>query len=75
MLKQINTTHRPVYITQNGEARGVLVDTDTYENMQKALGILKLVSQGEKEIENRKFTKQSEVFKEIEARYFSDVKK
>lgn len=27
MLEQVNETGRPVYITQNGEARAVLLDT------------------------------------------------
>ena len=37
VLKQINETHRPVIITQNGEPRAVLQDPESYENMRNAL--------------------------------------
>ena len=50
LLKQINETRRPVLITQNGEPRAVLQDPESYENMRNAIGILKLVSQGEEDV-------------------------
>jgi len=75
VLKQVNSTHRPIYITQNGEAKGVIVDTDSYENMLNALGILKLISQGEKDIEKNNLTEQSKLFDSIESKFFKNVKK
>ena len=66
LLKQINETHRPVIITQNGEPRAVLQDPKSYENMRNAIGILKLISQGEEEIKNGKSKSQEEVFRNIE---------
>ena len=51
MLRQINETHNPIVITQNGEAKGVLVDPCSYQEMVDALGILKLISQSERYIE------------------------
>jgi prevent-host-death family protein len=66
LLKQINETHRPVIITQNGEPRAVLQDPKSYENMRNAIGILKLVSQGEEEIKNGKSKSQEDVFESIE---------
>jgi prevent-host-death family protein len=66
LLKQINETHRPVVITQNGEPRAVLQDPESYENMRNAIGILKLISQGEEDIRNEKSRLQKEVFAEIE---------
>jgi prevent-host-death family protein len=66
LLKQINDTHRPVIITQNGEPRAVLQDPQSYENMRNAIGILKLISQGEEEIKDGKSKPQEEVFKNIE---------
>ena len=50
LLKQINETHRPVIITQNGEPKAILQDPKSYENMRNAIGILKLISHGEDEI-------------------------
>ena len=66
LLNQINDTHRPVIITQNGEPRAVLQDPESYENMRNAIGILKALSQGESDIKNGKFKSQKEVFNEIE---------
>ena len=66
LLKQINETHRPVVITQNGEPKAVLQDPESYENMRNAIGILKLVSQGEEDIRKGKSKAQDELFTEIE---------
>ena len=66
LLKQINETHRPVVITQNGEPRAVLQDPESYQNMRNAIGILKLISQGEDEIRGGKSKSQQEVFENIE---------
>jgi prevent-host-death family protein len=66
LLRQINETHRPVVITQNGEPRAVLQDPESYENMRNAIGLLKLISLGEKDIKERKSKSQEEVFANIE---------
>jgi len=66
LLNQINETQRPVIITQNGEPRAVLQDPISYENMRNAIGILKLISQGEADIRNGKVKSQEDVFKGIE---------
>jgi prevent-host-death family protein len=67
LLKQINETHRPVVITQNGEPRAVLQDPQSYENMRNAIGILKLLSQSEEEVRQGKTKSQEEVFANIES--------
>ena len=66
LLEQINNTHRPVIITQNGEPRAILQDPQSYEHMRNAIGLLKLISQGEKDIKSGKVKTQSEVFDNIE---------
>jgi len=66
LLKQINETHRPVIITQNGEPRAVLQDPKSYENMRNAIGILKLISQSEDEVRSGNSKSQQEVFENIE---------
>ena len=52
LLNQINETHRPIIITQNGEPRAVLQDPKSYENMRNAFGLLKLISLGEMDVRN-----------------------
>ena len=66
LLKQINDTHRPVIITQNGEPKAVLQDPESYENMRNAIGILKLISMGEEDIKNGNLLEQEAVFNMIE---------
>ncbi len=68
VLKQINETHRPMIITQNGEPRAVLQDPQSYENMRNAIGLLKLISQGENDIKKGDFIEQDEMFKTIESK-------
>ena len=67
LLNQVNETHRPIIITQNGDARAVLQDPTSYENMRNAIGILKLISQGEADIRKRKVKSQDDDFNSIEA--------
>jgi prevent-host-death family protein len=66
LLKQINETHRPVIITQNGEAKAVLQDPESYENMRNAIGILKIISLGEEDIRAGRVKTQKEVFEAVE---------
>jgi prevent-host-death family protein len=66
LLKQVNETQRPVIITQNGEPRAVLQDPQSYESMRNALGLLKLISQGEEDIRKGKVRTKDEVFSRIE---------
>ena len=66
MLEQVNETHRPIIITQNGEPRAVLQDTESYENMRNAIGILKLISLGEEDIRKGQSKSQDDVFSDLE---------
>ncbi|MDQ7825694.1 MAG: type II toxin-antitoxin system Phd/YefM family antitoxin [Candidatus Eremiobacteraeota bacterium] len=66
LSRQINETHRPVLITQNGELRAVFQDPESYENMCNAIGLLKLICQGEDDVAKGRFTPQDEVIAAIE---------
>ena len=44
----------------------VLQDPESYENMRNAIGLLKLISQGESDVRNGKVRSQEDVFKDIE---------
>ena len=68
LLRQVNETHRPVIITQNGMARAVLQDPESYESMQNAFLILKLMAQGEADIRTGRHSDQGEVFERIRSR-------
>ena len=66
MLEQVNESHRPVYVTQNGEPKAVLVDTESYEKMKKAIGLLKLLTQGEGDIIEGRVLAQEEFFADMD---------
>jgi len=66
VLKQINETHRPMIITQNGEARAVVQDPKSYEEMRNAIALLKLLSQSEEDIRNGEVVSENEVFAKVD---------
>jgi len=67
VLKQINETHRPMIITQNGEAKAVIQDPVSYENMKNTISMLKLLSFAEEDIRKDDLFDEEDVFKEVEA--------
>jgi len=66
ILLQVNETHRPVIITQNGEPRAVLQDPESYEHMRAAIGLMKLLTQGEEQVRLGKVSDQEEMFQRLE---------
>lgn len=68
MMKYVTEVKNPIVITQNGEAKAVLLDIDSYQNMQNAFSLLKIVQLSEKQIEKGQFKPSEQVFNEIETR-------
>jgi prevent-host-death family protein len=66
VLKQINETHRPMIITQNGEAKAVIQDPQSYEDMRNAISLLKLLSFAEEDIKNGNTYSEEDVFSSVE---------
>jgi len=66
MMKYITDVKNPVIITQNGEAKAVLVDIETYQNTQNAFHLLKMLQLSENEIEKGNFKTSDVVFNNIE---------
>ena len=66
VLKYINETHRPMIITQNGEAKAVIQDPKSYEDMKNALTIMKLLSFAEEDIRNGNLHSEEDVFDSVE---------
>ncbi len=69
VLREIQDTKSPMIITQNGEAKAVLVDTHSYESLVETVEMLKLLAMGEKEVSEGKLIPQEEVFKSIEKEF------
>lgn len=68
ILQQINRTHRPLVITQNGQPMAVLQDAETYERTKAAIGLLKLISQGEADVRAGRTVRQERLFARIEGK-------
>ena len=52
VINSVNENQRTIIITQKGEAKAVVQDIKTYENLQNSLNLLKLIVQSENDIEN-----------------------
>ena len=51
ILMELAASREPLVITQNGEAKAVLLDVVSYEETQSALALLKILALGNREIE------------------------
>ena len=51
LLDRIAEEREPIVITQNGEARALLIDIASYEQTQETLALLKVLAIADKEIE------------------------
>lgn len=56
IVKEFAVNPEPIIITQNGEAKMVVMDIKEYESQQETLALLKLLALGSKEIEEGKFS-------------------
>jgi PHD/YefM family antitoxin component YafN of YafNO toxin-antitoxin module len=55
----------PLVITQNGEARAVLQDVQSYQQTQETLALLKILALGNQQIESGKVEPATTVIKRI----------
>src|SRR5262245_56145029 len=68
LLQHVHESRRPVVITQNGEAKAVLVDVQSYEALKNAALMLKLTSQGEADIGAGRTMTQHQALSRVRAR-------
>ena len=66
IVKTISATREPLLITQNGEAKLVILDVKSYENWEESLSLLKLLALGNRDIEQGKFRNAEAVFAELD---------
>lgn len=67
VVKSITETREPLVITQNGEAKLVVMDVKSFEEQEDTMAILKLLAMGNKEIEEGKYRDVEDVFAELDA--------
>jgi len=65
MMDYINIHKNPIIVTQHGEAKGVLLDVESYQDMVNALALMKLLQFSEKSIREGKVYDNNQVFSEL----------
>jgi len=70
VINDVNENQRTIIITQNGEAKAVVQDIKSYENLQNSLNLLKLIVQSENDIEHNRIIEQEEMFNNLEQKLF-----
>lgn len=66
IVKSITESREPLIITQNGEAKLVVMDVKSFEEQEDTMALLKLLAMGNQEIENGKFREIEDVFGELD---------
>jgi len=67
VVKDITETGEPMLITQNGEARLIVMDVSTYEQQEQTLALLKILAMGNRDIEQGRVRDSGVVFAELDA--------
>ncbi|HEX7645876.1 MAG TPA: type II toxin-antitoxin system Phd/YefM family antitoxin [Noviherbaspirillum sp.] len=66
IVKDVSESREPMLITQNGEAKLVVMDVRTYEQQEETLALLKILAMGTRDIEQGRFRDADEVFAELD---------
>jgi len=66
MIKQVEDRRNPIVITQNGEAKAILLDVNSYQKMVNSINLMKLVSIGGNDFSLGRFGSSTEVDSEIQ---------
>ena len=65
IARTIGKHHDTMVITQNGEAKFIIQDIETYEQTQETLALLKILALGNRQIEEGKTIPAPDVFTRI----------
>lgn len=69
VMREISEVREPVVITQNGEAKAVLQDVESWEATQETLALLKILALGNRQVEEGKVTIAKDAVSRIRAKY------
>lgn len=69
VLLELATSREPLIITQNGEAKAVIQDIASYEEIQATLALLKILALGKRQVEEGKVTSMEEVVTGLRAKW------
>jgi prevent-host-death family protein len=68
IVRNLGEQREPLIITQNGEAKVVIQDIESYEQTQETMALLKILALGSRQIEEGKVQPASEVVKRLRER-------
>ncbi len=68
IIRQLNEQREPLVITQNGEAKVVIQDVQSYEQTQETLALLKILALGNRQIEEGQVQEVTTVFENLRTR-------
>ena len=68
VVNQLQEQREPMIITQNGEAKMVVQDIESYEKTQQTLALLKILALGQQQIEAGQVVEVSTTIERIRAR-------
>ena len=69
VLDNLKKNQRPMIITQNGKSTGVLMDIESWEDMQRKIELFKSVAEGERSLLKDEPIELDKVMKMIESKY------
>jgi prevent-host-death family protein len=72
VLQELAEQRKPLVITQNGEAKAVLQDVASYEEMQETLALLKILALGNQQVAQGKLKPVAEVVKRLRGQSTGD---
>ena len=68
VVREVHENHSSIVITQNGEAKAVLMDLAEYEQGQESLAMLKMIAQSKAAFSNGNFNTAKKTFADIRNR-------
>ncbi len=68
IVRKLGEKREPLVITQNGEAKVVIQDIESYEQTQEAMALLKILALGMRQIEEGKVLPAENVIKRLRER-------
>jgi prevent-host-death family protein len=66
IVKTLTESREPLVITQNGEAKLVVMDVKSFEELEDTMALLKLLAMGNREIEEGQYRDAEDVFAELD---------
>ena len=68
IVRNLSKQREPLVITQNGEAKVVIQDIESYEQTQQTIALLKMLSLGMRQVEEGKVLLADDVIKDLRKR-------